>query len=77
MVTVWLVTGECGDYYCEGVHVLAVATTEADAERLKVEAEAATWTNKAGTSGRRWSEVDVETAPLDALRAGAGSVSYA
>lgn len=74
---VWLVVGDCGDYYCEGNHVLAVATTEAEAVRIRTEAEAATWTNRYGSSGKRWAEVGIETLPVDELRADARSHTYA
>lgn len=32
--TVYIVTGDCGDYYCDSDHVLAVAATEPEAQEL-------------------------------------------
>jgi len=78
MPTVWLVTGNCcGDYYCEGEHVLAVASTEADADALRASAESATWANRFGQSGPRWTDVTVERVEVDVLRDEAKSISYA
>lgn len=76
MTDVWLVTADCGDYYCEGEHVIGVATTEAEAERVKAEAEAATWGNRYGASGKRWNDVSVAQVQTDALFESAASVSY-
>lgn len=74
--TVWLVTANCGDYYCEGVHVVAVARSAEEAETLKAEAEEATWTNSAGSSGKRWSDVEIEEVQTSELREKARSFVY-
>lgn len=69
---VWLVVADCGDYYCEGAHVVAVAASEEDAVRLRAEADAATHHYRShGPDGRRYktfAETSVERVPLDVLR---------
>lgn len=35
---VWLVMGNCGDYYCDGMHVLAVSDNELGAKLLSAAA---------------------------------------
>lgn len=32
MTNVWLVTGDCSDYYCDGMHPLGIFETRAEAE---------------------------------------------
>lgn len=36
---VYLVIGDCGDYYCEAEHPIAVCDTEGDAKRIVEQAE--------------------------------------
>lgn len=74
--TVWLVTANCWDYYCEGVHVVGVAQSAGEAEALKAEAEEATWTNSAGSLGKRWCDVEIEEVPTGELREEARSFVY-
>ena len=74
--TLWLLTGDCGDYYCEGLHPLAIASSRERAEELKAEAEAATWTNSSGSSGRRWVEVEIDEVLPNELREEARTFAY-
>ena len=43
---IWLVRANCGDYYCGcgGGHVVGIATSKEDAERIQEEAKKATFT---------------------------------
>lgn len=35
-MTVWVKTAECGDYYCDGMHIVAIATTQELAESTPI-----------------------------------------
>ena len=54
-VKLYLIQANCGDYYCEGEHVVGVATTLEDALRIKAEAEEV----KSGSNNdiQRWESV--------------------
>lgn len=39
---VFVVEGSCGDYYCEGSHVVGIYTTDEEAQRARTAALAAT-----------------------------------
>ncbi len=70
-LTVWVVSGNCGDYYCGcGLgHLLGVAFTAEDAERLRVEGVAATHTYRTtdGPQHRSYEDVDVSEVPAGQL----------
>lgn len=70
---VWLLLGDCSDYYCEGLHPIAVATSEESAEQLRADAKKAmNWyghgENRRGY--RAWAEVSVQKIRTDTLTDG-------
>jgi hypothetical protein len=60
-VTAWIVYGECGDYYCEGNHVIAVTSSEERARELAARAA------DPERSSKRFYETAVEEIEVDAL----------
>lgn len=65
---VYVVTADCGDYYCESEHLLAVVETSEEADRLAEEARAATGTGFYGNVYKVWADVSVEEVTLGDLR---------
>jgi hypothetical protein len=60
-VRAWVVYGECGDYYCEGYHVIAVTSSEERAHDLAARA------TDPERSYKRFYETAVEEIEVDAL----------
>lgn len=57
-MTVWLITADCGDYYCESRHPLAIATNPKDAALLFADATERQWKFQSGLpGGPRWRDV--------------------
>lgn len=70
MSDVWIITAECGDYYCGcGVgHLLGIATTEAEAERIRLEGERAEHSYGADRWRPTFHGVMIDRVTVDELR---------
>jgi hypothetical protein len=68
---VWLVKANCGDYYCEGEHVVAVAFTSAKAIELeeKAKEQKSVYYRENGSIDeyRRWCDITIEVCRVDEL----------
>lgn len=66
---IWVVEGNCGDYYCEGNHVIGIYTTARKAEEAAGVARTAVHSYSSHPEPRRsfstWSEVSVSRVTLD------------
>lgn len=78
MTEVWIVQGNCGDYYCDGNHVIGVYESEKEANEAAMIAERSTHSYASHAEPRSpfrtWTETDVnkitvgEVPPLHELR---------
>lgn len=67
----YLISAHCGDYYCEGEHVLGVATSPEEAEKLRAEADALMVhvepkNGHAGHSYKKWESVYADPTEIEA-----------
>lgn len=66
---VWIVEANCGDYYCDGDHTVAVYTTRELAEHGAAAAENMTESYNSHPEPRRlfkkWSEIEIVEYTLD------------
>lgn len=60
---VWLIEGNCGDYYCEGNHVVGIYASENDATEAKLIVDQATYSIASHDEPRRmfpcWHETEI------------------
>jgi hypothetical protein len=66
-VRLFVVTGDCGDYYCEALHLIAVCSSLWRAEEIKRGCDQREITKYKGDPLAWWSDTEIDEVDLDAV----------